>query len=226
MALGMKSPRAEENELLLKHIKRTHAESRGTYGWPRCTLSSRSGSAGGQPQAGRKADGEGGIQGLYRRRRAAAPVGAGGSDLLILGMVDHSPFSSICDGIISSRTAASTRPLGVLGEYAHLRAAGPPSVGIIGLLVIPARLTRQGINDRRPAIATVASRSRTAPTSTRAAPRGRGPRPDAAKTARRSPSPARPSSATTARAGTGPAPTSAASAINGPGPPSNNHRRA
>ena len=32
---GVKSPRAEENELLLKHIERIHAESRGTYGWPR-----------------------------------------------------------------------------------------------------------------------------------------------------------------------------------------------
>ena len=29
------SPRAQENELLLKHIERIHAESRGTYGSPR-----------------------------------------------------------------------------------------------------------------------------------------------------------------------------------------------
>ena len=32
---GVKSPRVQENELLLKHIERIHAESRGTYGWPR-----------------------------------------------------------------------------------------------------------------------------------------------------------------------------------------------
>jgi putative transposase len=31
----VKSPRVQENELLLKHIERIHAESRGTYGWPR-----------------------------------------------------------------------------------------------------------------------------------------------------------------------------------------------
>ena len=40
------------------------------------------------------------------------------------------------------------------------------------------------INDRNPAIVTVASRSRTAPTSTRAVPRGRGPHPHAATTGR------------------------------------------
>jgi hypothetical protein len=42
---GVKSSRAAENELLLKHIERIHAESRGTYGWRGCTRSSRSGSA-------------------------------------------------------------------------------------------------------------------------------------------------------------------------------------
>ena len=32
----MRSPRTEEeNDLVLKHIERIHAESRGTYGWPR-----------------------------------------------------------------------------------------------------------------------------------------------------------------------------------------------
>ena len=29
------SAREQENELLLKHIKQIHAESRQTYGWPR-----------------------------------------------------------------------------------------------------------------------------------------------------------------------------------------------
>jgi putative transposase len=39
------SPRAEENEVLVKHIERIHAESRGTYGWPRVHAErSRSGS--------------------------------------------------------------------------------------------------------------------------------------------------------------------------------------
>ena len=32
---GHKSVRAQENELLLKHIERIHVESRRTYGWPR-----------------------------------------------------------------------------------------------------------------------------------------------------------------------------------------------
>ena len=32
---GVKSARSQENELLLKHTERIHAESRGTYGWLR-----------------------------------------------------------------------------------------------------------------------------------------------------------------------------------------------
>ena len=32
---GAKSVRAQENELLLKHIEKIHEESRGTSGWPR-----------------------------------------------------------------------------------------------------------------------------------------------------------------------------------------------
>jgi putative transposase len=32
MARGAKSVRAQENELLLKHIEKIHEESRGTYG--------------------------------------------------------------------------------------------------------------------------------------------------------------------------------------------------
>ena len=32
---GAKSLRAQENELLIKHIEKVHEESRGTYGWPR-----------------------------------------------------------------------------------------------------------------------------------------------------------------------------------------------
>ena len=32
---GAKSVRAQEGELLTKHIEKIHEESRGTYGWPR-----------------------------------------------------------------------------------------------------------------------------------------------------------------------------------------------
>lgn len=38
-----KSAREQDNELLLKHIHDVHAESRGTYGWPRVTAELRLG---------------------------------------------------------------------------------------------------------------------------------------------------------------------------------------
>lgn len=69
------SPREQENDLLLKHIEQIHAESRGTYGWPRvhaeltmgldCPVNHKR-----VARLMRQA----GLQGLYRRRsrRAAA----------------------------------------------------------------------------------------------------------------------------------------------------------
>jgi putative transposase len=67
---GVKSPRAEENELLLKHIERIHAESRGTYGWPRvhAELTLGLGLPVNHKRVARLMR-EAGIQGLYRRRR-------------------------------------------------------------------------------------------------------------------------------------------------------------
>jgi putative transposase len=72
---GVKSPRAEENELLLKHIERIHADSRGTYGWPRvhAELTLGLGLAVNHKRVARLMR-EAGIQGLYRRRRRGCTV--------------------------------------------------------------------------------------------------------------------------------------------------------
>ena len=72
---GVKSPRAEENELLLKHIERIHAESRGTYGWPRvhAELTLGLGLPVNHKRIARLMR-EAGIQGLYRRRRRGCTV--------------------------------------------------------------------------------------------------------------------------------------------------------
>ena len=72
---GVKSPRAEENELLLKHIERIHAESRGTYGWPRvhAELTLGLGLVVNHKRVARLMR-EAGIQGLYRRRRRGCTV--------------------------------------------------------------------------------------------------------------------------------------------------------
>jgi len=72
---GVKSPRAEENELLLKHIERIHAESRGTYGWPRvhAELTLGLGMVVNHKRVARLMR-EAGIQGLYRRRRRGCTV--------------------------------------------------------------------------------------------------------------------------------------------------------
>jgi len=72
---GVKSPRVQENELLLKHIERIHAESRGTYGWPRvhAELTLGLGLAVNHKRIARLMR-EAGIQGLYRRRRRGCTV--------------------------------------------------------------------------------------------------------------------------------------------------------
>ena len=71
----MRSPRTEENELLLKHIERIHAESRGTYGWPRvhAELTLGLGMVVNHKRVARLMR-EAGIQGLYRRRRRGCTV--------------------------------------------------------------------------------------------------------------------------------------------------------
>jgi putative transposase len=69
------SPRRQENELLLKHIKDIHAESRGTYGSPRVHAELTLGL--GLPVNLKRVAGlmrEAGIQGLYRRRRRGCTV--------------------------------------------------------------------------------------------------------------------------------------------------------
>jgi putative transposase len=72
---GVKSARVQENELLLKHIERIHAESRGTYGWPRvhAELALGLGMAVNHKRVARLMR-EAGIQGLYRRRRRGCTV--------------------------------------------------------------------------------------------------------------------------------------------------------
>jgi putative transposase len=69
------SPRREENELLLKHIRRIHAESRGTYGSPRVHAELVLGL--GMPVNVKRVARlmrDAGIQGLYRRRRRGGTV--------------------------------------------------------------------------------------------------------------------------------------------------------
>ncbi|MFC4943235.1 IS3 family transposase [Pseudonocardia sp. GCM10023141] len=72
---GMKSARAVENELLLKHIEKIHEDSRGTYGWPRvhAELTLGLGIAVNHKRVARIMR-EAGIQGLYRRRRRGCTV--------------------------------------------------------------------------------------------------------------------------------------------------------
>ena len=67
---GVLSARAQENELLLKTIEKIHAESRGSYGWPRVHAELVLGL--GQPVNHKRVARlmrETGLQGLYRRRR-------------------------------------------------------------------------------------------------------------------------------------------------------------
>ncbi len=72
---GVQSARAQENELLLKHIEDIHEESRGTYGWPRihAELTLGLGLAVNHKRVARLMR-EAGIQGLYRRRRHGCTV--------------------------------------------------------------------------------------------------------------------------------------------------------
>jgi putative transposase len=72
---GVKSVRAQENELLLKQIRKIHEESRGTYGWPRvhAELTLGLGMAVNHKRVARLMR-EAGIQGLYRRRRRGCTV--------------------------------------------------------------------------------------------------------------------------------------------------------
>jgi putative transposase len=69
------SPRAQENELLLKQIERIHAESRGTYGSPRvhAELTLGLGMPVNRKRVARLMR-QAGIQGLYRRRRRGCTV--------------------------------------------------------------------------------------------------------------------------------------------------------
>jgi putative transposase len=69
------SPREQENELLLKHIEQIHADSRGTYGWPRvhAELTLGLGVAVNRKRVARLMR-QAGIQGLYRRRRRGCTV--------------------------------------------------------------------------------------------------------------------------------------------------------
>jgi putative transposase len=67
--------RAQENELLLKHIQEIHRESRGTYGWPRVHAELRLGLGllVNHKRVARLMR-QAGIQGLYRRRRHATTL--------------------------------------------------------------------------------------------------------------------------------------------------------
>jgi putative transposase len=69
------SPRAQENEYLLKHIEKVHAESRGTYGSPRVHAELTLGL--GLPVNLKRVERlmrQAGIQGLYRRRRRGCTI--------------------------------------------------------------------------------------------------------------------------------------------------------
>ncbi|GLZ43801.1 IS3 family transposase [Actinokineospora sp. NBRC 105648] len=69
------SDRAQENELLVKHIEQIHADSRGTYGSPRvhAELTLGLGLPVNRKRIARLMR-EAGIQGLYRRRRSWTTV--------------------------------------------------------------------------------------------------------------------------------------------------------
>jgi putative transposase len=70
-----KSARQEENELLLKHIRAIHEESRGTYGWPRVSAELRLGlGLGVNHKRVARLMRAAGLQGLYRRRRRGCTV--------------------------------------------------------------------------------------------------------------------------------------------------------
>ncbi|MEU7817633.1 IS3 family transposase, partial [Pseudonocardia sp. NPDC049154] len=72
---GVKSPRAQENELLLKHIEKIHEKSHRTYGWPRvhAELTLGLGMVVNHKRVARLMR-DAGIQGLYRRRNRGCTV--------------------------------------------------------------------------------------------------------------------------------------------------------
>jgi len=72
---GVKSARAQENELLVKQIEKIHADSRGTYGWPRvhAELTLGLGWTVNHKRVARLMR-QAGLQGLYRRRRHGCTV--------------------------------------------------------------------------------------------------------------------------------------------------------
>jgi putative transposase len=69
------SPREQDNTLLLKHIEAIHAESRGTYGWPRvqAELVLGMGMDVNHKRVARLMR-QAGIQGLYRRRSHGSTI--------------------------------------------------------------------------------------------------------------------------------------------------------
>lgn len=69
------SAREQDNELLTKQIEQVHAESRGTYGWPRVTaeLTLGLGLTVNHKRVARLMR-EAGLQGLYRRRRRGCTI--------------------------------------------------------------------------------------------------------------------------------------------------------
>jgi putative transposase len=69
------SPREQDNKLLLKHIEAVHAESRGTYGWPRvhAELVLGMGMDVNHKRVARLMR-QAGIQGLYRRRSRGCTI--------------------------------------------------------------------------------------------------------------------------------------------------------
>jgi putative transposase len=106
---GVKSARVQENELLLKHIERIHAESRGTYGWPRvhAELALGLGMAVNHKRVARLMR-EAGIQGLYRRRRHGCtvrdPLAAPYVDLVDRDFVVDGPDELWCTDITEHPT--------------------------------------------------------------------------------------------------------------------------
>ena len=106
---GVKSARVQENELLLKHIERIHAESRGTYGWPRvhAELALGLGMAVNHKRVARLMR-EAGIQGLYRRRRRGCtvrdPLAAPYVDLVDRDFVVDGPDELWCTDITEHPT--------------------------------------------------------------------------------------------------------------------------
>jgi putative transposase len=76
--------RDETNSLLLKHIQEVHAESRGTYGWPRvhAELTLGLGLPVNHKRVARLMR-QAGLQGLYRRRYRRGPTGPATEDDLV-----------------------------------------------------------------------------------------------------------------------------------------------